>query len=468
MNFTKNEFLNKFFNTNELARKAQKKAAFLVVASVAILIFVGWVFMHSKTPKTAETKGKENTKQETVRMDGIADSQFTQESSQKALEEQQREIKELHDSLAELSNQIDVLQKTLDEKGADEASNGKVTVEELQARIAELENSLNKKVGGQPYNPNLPNNMGVEARGITTTNFSYADDAQGVGAYIKNAADIKETKEKIKTVKDYVPPGTFAKAVLLSGADTNAGVHGQSDTIPITMRVLDNGTLPNGEHSSLKGCFVTAAAYGDASSERGQIRLQRLSCVRKPNGLVLDIPIEGTINDMGGSDGIRGHVVMRNNKLIWNAGVSGVLSGIGSAMQQSATTQSVSPLGVTSAIQPSKVFQYGAFGGANSALGKLADYYIKLADMYHPIVQIHAGSQVNIVFLKGFSLTEGIGVVSPTSSSTTLEKANNSSISAQDGIPPNLMQTIKDSQVGQPVAEQPVNVNSNDNSGEMK
>ena len=462
MNFTKNEFLNKFFNTNELARKAQKKAAFLVVSSVAILIFVGWFFMHTKKTDTSK-KEIGNAKQQVVRMDGAADSQFTQESSQKALEEQQREIKELHDSLAELSNQIDVLQKTLDEKGADEASNGKVTVEELQARIAELENSLNKKTDGQPYNPNLPNNMGVEGRGITTTNFSYADDAQGVGAYIKNAADIKETKEKIKTVKDYVPPGTFAKAVLLSGADTNAGVHGQSDTIPITMRVLDNGTLPNGERSSLKGCFVTAAAYGDASSERGQIRLQRLSCVRKPNGLVLDIPIEGTINDMGGSDGIRGHVVMRNNKLIWNAGVSGVLSGIGSAMQQSATTQSVSPLGVTSAIQPSKVFQYGAFGGANSALGKLADYYIKLADMYHPIVQIHAGSQVNIVFLKGFSLTEGIGAVSPTSSSTTLEKSNNSSISAQDGIPPNLMQTIKDSQVGQSV-----NINSNDNSGEMK
>ena len=248
---------------------------------------------------------------------------------------------------------------------------------------------------------------------------------------------------------------------MLSGADTNAGVHGQTDTIPIIMRILDNGTLPNGEHSSLKGCFVTAAAYGDASSERGQIRLQHLSCVKKSSGLILDIPIEGTINDMGGSDGIRGHVVMRNNKLIWNAGVSGVLSGIGSAMQQSATTQSVSPLGVTSAIQPSKVFQYGAFGGANSALGKLADYYIKLADMYHPIVQIHAGSQVNIVFLKGFSLTEGQGIVDLTSSS---EKAKNN---AQDSAPQNLMQTIQNSQVGQTVNVSGSD-NSNDNNGEMK
>ncbi|EKD45287.1 MAG: hypothetical protein ACD_69C00354G0001 [uncultured bacterium] len=227
------------------------------------------------------------------------------------------------------------------------------------------------------------------------------------------------------------------------------------------MRILDNGTLPNGEHSSLKGCFVTAAAFGDASSERGQIRLQRLSCVRKPNGQILDVPIEGTINDMGGSDGIRGHVIMRNNKLIWNAGISGFLSGMGSAAQQSLSTQSVSPLGVTNLIQPGKVFQSGAFGGANTALGKLADYYIKLADMYHPIVQVHAGSEVNMVFLKGFSLTEGLEDLEATTPYTD-KVANNNTATTQDGVPQNLMQTIKDSQLGQAV-----DVNGSSNSGEV-
>jgi conjugal transfer pilus assembly protein TraB len=444
MNFIKNEFFHKFLNMNELARKAQKKTIVLVLASIGALIFVGWIFMHSKTTEKKET---ENIKQQVVRMDGTVDSQFTQEASQKALEEQQGQIKDMHERLEVIGMQMDALQKTLDEKNSDEIDNGKA--QELQTMVAELEAALNKKSGGQS---GLANNFGAEAireaRGITTANFFYAGEIQNTAM-----GDAKNIKERIKTVKNYVPPGTFAKAVLLSGADTNAGVHGQADTIPITMRILDSGTLPNGEHSSLKGCFVTAAAYGDASSERGQIRLQRLSCVRKPNGLILDVPIEGTINDMGGSDGIRGHVIMRNNKLIWNAGVSGMLSGVGSAIQQSLTTQSVSPLGVTNAIQPTKVLQYGAFGGANSALGKLADYYIKLADMYHPIVQIHAGSQVNIVFLKGFSLTEGQGVID----SASLEKAK----SIQDGIPQNLMQTIKDSQVGQAV-----NVNSNGNTWE--
>lgn len=412
-------------NINELARLAQKKTAALVLLAALALISIGFVAVHGKAP------AKKDVIKQTVKIDGSLDSQFTQEASQKALEEQQKEIKELHGLISDISTKMDDVQNVLDAKSTDDVSDGKPTVEELQARIGELENTLNKNTEGKLAEQNLND---INSRGIATTNFSY-----------------EEQNTQAKTAKDYVPPGTFAKAVFLNGADTNAGVHGQTDTTPITLRLLDNGTLPNGQNSSLKGCFVTAAAYGDASSERGQIRLQRLSCI-KPSGYILDAPVEGTINDMGGSDGIRGHVVMRNNKLIWNAGVAGVLSGIGSSMQQSLTTQSVSPLGATSMIQPNKTLQYGAFGGANTALGKLADYYIKLADMYHPIVQIHAGSQVNIVFLKGFSLSEG--------ESTLAEKTK--STSSPQEVTQNLMQNIKDAHVGQAV-------DANDiNSGEIK
>lgn len=412
-------------NINELARLAQKKAAALVLLAALALIGIGFVAMHGKAP------AKKDVIKQAVKIDGSLDSQFTQEASQKALEEQQKEIKELHGLISEMSTKMDDVQNILDAKSTDDVNNGKPTVEELQTRIGELENTLNKNTDGKLAEQNLND---INSRGIATTNFSY-----------------EEQNTQAKTAKDYVPPGTFAKAVLLNGADTNAGVHGQTDTTPITLRLLDNGTLPNGQNSSLKGCFVTAAAYGDASSERGQIRLQRLSCI-KPSGYILDVPVEGTINDMGGSDGIRGHVVMRNNKLIWNAGVAGVLSGIGSSMQQSLTTQSISPLGgATSMIQPSKTLQYGAFGGANTALGKLADYYIKLADMYHPIVQIHAGSQVNIVFLKGFSLSEGEQPVEKTKSTSSSQE-----------VTQNLMQNIKDAHVGQAV-------DANDiNSGEIK
>jgi len=455
-------------NINELARMVQNKTAFLAIASVGVLVFIGWFFMFSASSKEKDSDKKSNTKQEVVQMDGTADTQFTQDASQKALEEQQWEIKSLNEKLTDISDQMDFLQKNFDEKKQEELNDSKVAIQELQTKTAELEVALKKSGGRLPTHAGSETEIGSSTRGITTTNFSYTDQAQSTSA----VGDINiglNPNIKAKTTKNYAPPGTFAKAVLLSGADTNAGVHGQTDTIPIIMRILDNGTLPNGAHSSLKGCFVTAAAYGDASSERGQIRLQRLSCVRKPKNYVLDIPIEGTINDMGGSDGIRGHVVMRNHKLIWNAGVSGFLSGIGNAMQQSTTTQAISPLGVTNTIKSGKAFEYGAFSGTNTALGKLADYYIKLADMYHPIVQVHAGSQVNIVFLKGFSLTEGLGIPEQDESEKTkrTETINN----AQGNETSDFMQSIKNSHLGQPVAEQPVaeqDVNNNTNNEDIQ
>ena len=78
-------------NINELARKAQKKTIILVLASIGTLIFVGWIFMHSTASKKAsETPGqkeRESSTRQGIRMDGTVDSQFTQDASQKALEE---------------------------------------------------------------------------------------------------------------------------------------------------------------------------------------------------------------------------------------------------------------------------------------------------------------------------------------------------------------------------------------------
>ena len=200
-----------------------------------------------------------------------------------------------------------------------------------------------------------------------------------------------------------VPAGTFARAVILGGADANASVNGQSNTSPILLRLLNNGTLPNGGHSPLKGCFVIAETYGDVSSERGEVRLKRLSCVR-PDGKELDKSVEGTVFDVSGKEGIRGKVVMRNGPILLWAGMSGLFSGLGNGLQQAQSTQSVSPLGSTSTISTGNLLQYGAYSGANSALGKLSNYYIKRADQYHAIVEISAGNVVDVLFQSGFSL----------------------------------------------------------------
>lgn len=401
-------------NLNESTRFEQNKKAIYVLGGIFLLIFICWLVMHKKQPSEAPALPE-------AKMDGVKDKQFTQDYSKQALEEQQKKIKELYEKLETMGQELKDAQGALDEK-LSEPNELSTTVNDLQVKIAELEEGLNQA----SRNSNQGIGQGAEATAmpISTVTFTYQE----------GATELK------KTTKNYVPAGSFVRAVLLSGADTNAGVHGQADTSPITMRILDNGTLPNGGKSSLKGCFLVAAAYGDASSERGQIRLQRLSCIRKGKQ-ILDIPVEGTINDMGGSDGIRGHVVMRNNKLIFNAGISGMFSGIGSAMKQTLTTQSTSAFGVnTQTILPSNTWKYGVVGGADNAFTKLADYYIKLADMYHPIVQIHAGSEVTVVFLKGFSLNEGI-----------IEDKAPIKPNSQESLPENLTQSLKTAEVGDEV-----------------
>jgi hypothetical protein len=375
------------FNKNKLAELKQKKTLFLVIIGIIVLIIIGSNFMSSH--KTTTTKPQKHPD-----MTGVTNSQFTGDEANSAVAKEEGQIEDVQKAMQTMQKQIDTLTKTITTTSNNNAQN----LQALQQKLLAMQEAKLQKQSQEEQHNVLQN-----PTSITTVSFVYSE------------------KNKPKDPKNYVPPGTFAKAVSLSGADTNAGVNGQSDTQPITLRILDSGTLPNGKHSSLKGCFVTAATYGDASSERGQIRLQRLSCVRN-SGHILDIPVEGTISDMGGSDGLRGHLIMRNGKLLWNAGFSGFLSGIGNSMQQASTTQSVSPLGSTSTVDSGKVFQYGAYGGAGTALGKLADYYIKLADLFHPIIQIHAGSNVNVTFLKGFWLDEDVATEEQTAPKVSTEK----------------------------------------------
>lgn len=365
------------FSLNKDTRIFQNKVLLGLGAGIIALIFMGSMFMSSGKHEEVKPKQQVDLTGASV---GDAKSEFNGSESNAALQAEAKEVDVLKKQLSSMQKQMELMQKNT-QPSADQQ-----VIQDLQTKIENLSKDLKNQPARNPSS--LTDGVIPQSQAsIGMTSFSYSDEAT----------------TEIKNKTNYVPPGTFAKAVLLSGADTNAGTSGQTDTLPVTMRVLDDGVLPNGERSSLKGCFVTAAAYGDASSERGQVRLQRLSCVRA-GGRILDIAVEGTISDMGGNDGIRGHVVMRNGKLLWNAGVSGLLSGIGSAMQQSLTTQSTSPLGTTSTVPSGKVLQYGAYNGVNTAMEKLADYYIKLAELYHPIVQIHAGSNVDVVFLKGFSL----------------------------------------------------------------
>ncbi len=393
-------------NLNQFMRKKQNIVGICVLALLIIMTLVLHFLSESKTKTSAAVPQKKATT-----VDGVLSTDFTQKNELSALEQQQA--------------QMDVLKKqllALDKKAqAHEA--GKA--EQKAALLKEINVILSNRVTQREAKTRVPQKSGFAttphaASPLSNHNADFSGAAQTVSAthqpletidfHYNTPARVKvggnflepHYSQHRKTPKTYVPAGTFAKAVLLEGADANASVNGQSDTAPILVRILNNGTLPNGHHSHLHGCFVLASLYGDISSERGEARLTRLSCTR-PDGSILEKKVQGYLS-FAGKEGIKGHPVMRNGKILMMAGISGMLSGVGSALQQSSQTQSISPLGATTTVSPSQVWKNGAYGGASTAMSQLASYYIKRADQYHPIIEIGSGTVATIIFQRGFSL----------------------------------------------------------------
>ena len=197
----------------------------------------------------------------------------------------------------------------------------------------------------------------------------------------------------------YIPSGSFAKSMLIEGADANASVTGNESTVPMQLRITGLVEMPNSKTYDATGCFVGLEAWGDVSSERAIVRTRNISCLK--DGKTIDMPIKGHVS-FRGKNGIKGEVVMRNGKILGWAWGAGFVDGIGQGMERA--SQPAVGLGATAAYGAGDVLKMGIGGGASKAAQTLSDYYIKRAEQYHPVIPIGAGNEVTVVFQDGFQL----------------------------------------------------------------
>lgn len=204
-------------------------------------------------------------------------------------------------------------------------------------------------------------------------------------------------------VRDFLPAGAFAKAVMLSGLDAPTGGLAKTNPQPVLLRLLDHGTLPNRFRSRVRECFVTAAGFGDLASERAYLRLEKLSCVLR-DGTVLEVTLKGFVAGEDGKAGLRGRVVSKQGQLIARALVAGVASGIGNGVAQSFTSLSTSALGNVQNIDPGNIAQFGVANGFSSALDRIAQWYLERANEVYPVLEVDAGRVVEVVLNEGLEL----------------------------------------------------------------
>ena len=216
------------------------------------------------------------------------------------------------------------------------------------------------------------------------------DTAQGQG----------EGNKKAKNVAHYLPTGAFSTAVLLSGMDAPTGGQAMSNPVPVLLRLMDAGQLPNFWNSDVDNCHVTGAAHGDISSERAHIRLETLTCVLV-NGDIIEERVQGYVAGEDGKAGLRGRLVSKQGSMIAKSLLAGIASGMGSSISQQYQQVSTSALGNVTTIDPNKTVQAGLATGTGNALEKIADYYIARANEMYPIIEVDANRIGEIILLGG-------------------------------------------------------------------
>jgi conjugal transfer pilus assembly protein TraB len=385
----------------------KKQVTTLSITALIVLLFFWGVYSlltgsdasGSEDNHHKKYKKDEKNKTETTSL-SIADPLSHVDEASLWVERTQNSLAKEQKVTESLQQQLQTLAQT---KAAQDQSN-KIQSEQVQALQNQV-NQLQEKLTHRPAEVERP---GASASSVEGAGAGVAGLNEDVLALSDQNTTLQLPETPIKTSDTYVPAGTFVRAALLGGADASAGVTSQGNPMPMLLRILDPGTLPNGHKSHLQGCTATAAVIGDISSERGQIRLERLSCVA-PTGEVVDMPVEGTIFGPEGKNGVRGTPLWREGALLKRAFAAGTLSGLATGISQQYTTTATSPLGSTTTVNGADVFKYGAATGARNAMEKIADYNIRRADQYHPVIQISAGTVVDMVFLKGFFLDGGNG-----------------------------------------------------------
>jgi conjugal transfer pilus assembly protein TraB len=254
-----------------------------------------------------------------------------------------------------------------------------------------------------------------EARSAPGSDFANKPGAAAAGAPgVASSAAYFTGRLQSYATGSFVPPNAYASAKVLVGVDSSTNVGAASDPKPVLLRLVGDAVSvgSNGKYqsTSLRGCLVNGAAYGELSSEKVYVKLQRITCPAGDKKFSV-ATVEGYVSQRGKA-GVRGIVVERSGGLTARAAVAGTLQGLGGAFSGNLgrsvggvnSSAGAGGLLSTEKLSPSEIAQGAVGGGVNQAASMLADYYIKRAEQYQPVIEMPTGTIVEIVFLSGFQV----------------------------------------------------------------
>lgn len=207
-----------------------------------------------------------------------------------------------------------------------------------------------------------------------------------------------------------LPSGSILSGVLMTGMDAPTGNQAQRDPFPSLLRIKHEAVLPNRFRADFRECFLVAAGWGDLSSERAYMRAERISCVRN-DGTVLESTLDAYATGEDGKAGVRGRLVSKQGQVIARSLMAGFAQGVAGAFD----IKQVPSINITRGMggeTNSPVYEQalnsntaqGALAqGAGSAMDRIADYYLDMAENIFPIIEIDAMREVDFIVNRGMS-----------------------------------------------------------------
>lgn len=400
-------------NLNVKTRRKQLVIFLMVALGASAIGGVAWWFSKPSKPKTKQTVQKP-----VPNMTGVVSSTFDRKVGQAAMADLQSTASQVDKQMKSVNARIERLEQE-NKAYRDKIEQQDKDLTALQDQMTDMGSSLIHSEGnGIPQPQSLPVGTIPTPNGqasqpiIPPPTAFYQGGKYPVGQPQINvnpalkqglhSMTIEYEEDKVDNnlpALPYIPSGSFAKAKVIEGADTNASVTGNSNPSPMQFRLTGKLIMPNDEVYDLSGCMVTAGGYGDISSERALVRTDRLSC--KLFGHTIDIPFKGHVNFMG-KNGIKGEPVIRNGKLVGYAFAGGFIDALGSGISQVGST-SVG-IGASNTTTFGDVARGGLGGGVQQSGKMVSEYLIKRAEQYHAVIPVGAGVEVTVVFQEGFQL----------------------------------------------------------------
>ena len=392
---------------------------FSAIAAVVLVALAAWLGMGGggkPTPRGGIDAG--------IVEPDMAEKVWTRRSEAR-LGEIETQLREMRREARTLRSDNDRLRAALERDAAD----ARTVIDRQAAIIADLEGRLRTPAapGGAPTLPQAGHGgagdgyFQAPSEATATGNGGQAQPATPArmietfeleGSPQSSAGDARTGPELVadavaKPVSAWLPAGSHAEAVVLAGVDASAGISSQGDPRPVLMRITGPAWTAAEDGTAMQvdidGCTVTGAAHGDLSSEKVYVRFRTMTCAGPEPGTVVETDVAGFVAGSG-KTGVRGPVVSREGALVEKAFLAGMISGAGQGVAQAFQPQAVATGAGGAAVANTALSDIGRAGlgaGASSAGQKVADYMIRRAEQYQPVIQLQAGTKVTLVFLEG-------------------------------------------------------------------